>query len=120
MRYCFDIDGTICTPTVGREYEKATPYTNRIERINELYDQGHYIIFFTARAMGRFVGDPEDRQKAEELMRPLTEKQLEEWGCKYHELLFGKPHADVFIDDKGVNDLDWFNWVEMDDYGETL
>jgi len=23
MRYCVDIDGTICTPTVGRGYEKA-------------------------------------------------------------------------------------------------
>ena len=55
---------------------------------------------FTARAMGRFCGDPDDRQKAEDLMRDLTEKQLEKWGVKYHELLFGKPHADVFIDDK--------------------
>ena len=39
MRYCIDIDGTICTPTVGRGYEKATPYTNRIQQINELYDE---------------------------------------------------------------------------------
>ena len=44
MRYCIDIDGTICTPTVGRGYEKATPYKNRIQQINELYDEGHYII----------------------------------------------------------------------------
>ena len=108
MRYCIDIDGTICTPTVGRGDEKATPYNNRIQQINELYDQGHYIIFFTARAMGRFCGDPDDRQKAEEIMRPLTEQQLEEWGVKYHELLFGKPHADIFIDDKGCKDTDWF------------
>ena len=120
MRYCFDIDGTICTTTIGRGYEKATPYTNRIDIVNDLYDKGHYIIYFTARAMGRFTGDPDDRQKAKEAMEGITTKQLKEWGCKYHELLFGKPHADVFIDDKGVNDLDWFNWVEMDDYGETL
>ena len=33
MRYCIDIDGTICTPTVGREYEKATPYSDRIQQI---------------------------------------------------------------------------------------
>ena len=58
--------------------------------------------------MGRFCGDPDDRQKAEDLMRDLTEKQLEKWGVKYHELLFGKPHADVFIDDKAVSDTDWF------------
>lgn len=108
MRYCFDIDGTICTPTTGRKYHEAKPYTDRIKQINELYDQGHYIIFFTARAMGRFCGDPEDRQKAEEAMRPITEQQLEEWGVKYHEVLFGKPHADIFIDDKGRRDTDWF------------
>ena len=77
-------------------------------QINEMFDQGHYIIFFTARSMGRFCGDPDDRQKAEDLMRDLTEKQLEKWGVKYHELLFGKPHADVFIDDKAVSDTDWF------------
>ena len=40
-------------------------------------------------------------------MRDLTEKQLEKWGVKYHEL-FEKPHADVFIDDKAVSDTDWF------------
>tara|TARA_Y100000592_G_scaffold44229_2_gene70151 strand:- start:20109 stop:20447 length:339 start_codon:yes stop_codon:yes gene_type:complete len=107
-RYCIDIDGTICTPTVGRGYELAEPFPDRIASINEMYDQGHYIIFFTARAMGRFCGDPDDRQKAEDLMRDLTEKQLEKWGVKYHELLFGKPHADVFIDDKAVSDTDWF------------
>ena len=88
MRYCIDIDGTICTPTVGRGYEKATPYNDRIQQINKLYDEGHYIIFFTACAMGRFCGDPDDRQNAEEIMRPLTEQQLEE-RVKYHELPFG-------------------------------
>ena len=109
MRYCFDIDGTICTPTTGRAYDQAIPYTSRIDHINELYDKGHYIIYFTARAMGRFVGDPDDRQKAKEVMEGITTEQLKEWGCKYNELLFGKPHADVFIDDKGVSDLNWFD-----------
>ena len=47
-------------------------------------------------------------RKYEDLMRDLTEKQLEKWGVKYQELLFGKPHADVFIDDKAVSDTDWF------------
>ena len=34
MRYCVDIDGTICTPTVGRAYEKAQPWNDRISVIN--------------------------------------------------------------------------------------
>ena len=113
MRYCIDIDGTICTTTVGRGYEKATPYTNRIQQINELYDEGHYIIFFTARAMGRFVGDPEDRQKAEEIMRPLTEKQLEEWGVKYHELWFKAHDATHYIDDKALRPEEFFDEAEL-------
>ena len=32
----------------------------------------------------------------------LTEQQLKDWGCKYHDLILGKPHADFFIDDKGI------------------
>ena len=54
MRYCIDIDGTICTPTVGRDYHKAEPWSDRIKVLNKLYDEGNHIIYFTARAMGRF------------------------------------------------------------------
>ena len=41
MRYCVDIDGTICSPTVGRAYEKAEPWKQRIDKLNKLYDEGH-------------------------------------------------------------------------------
>ena len=46
MRYCFDIDGTICTPGTCKscQYEGATPKKDRIEYVNKLYDEGHYII----------------------------------------------------------------------------
>ena len=52
MRYCVDIDGTICTPTVGRGYEKAEPWNDRISTINKLYDDGNHITYFTARGYG--------------------------------------------------------------------
>ena len=39
--------------------------------------------------------------------RPLTEKQLDSWGLKYHELIFGKPFADYYIDNKAIDILDW-------------
>ena len=39
----------------------------------------------------------------------LFEKQLKDWGCKYHELIMGKPHADYFIDDKAWPDKVFFN-----------
>ena len=111
QRYCVDIDGTICTPTVGRDYHKAEPWEDRIKVLNKLYDEGNYIIYFTARAMGRFADQPHAvaSVKAKEVLFELTEKQLKDWGCKYHELIMGKPHADYFIDDKGWSDIGFFN-----------
>ena len=39
MRYCVDIDGTICTLTPDpKTYEDAEPWNDRIETINKLYD----------------------------------------------------------------------------------
>ena len=110
MRYVVDIDGTICSPTVGRDYHKAEPWQDRIAKINNLYDEGHYIIYFTARAMGRFSDQPHSiaSVRAEGVLFDLTKDQLDEWGCKYNELIMGKPHSDLFIDDKGVNCDDFF------------
>ena len=109
-RYCVDIDGTICSPTVGRDYHKAKPWKDRIKVLNKLYDEGNYIIYFTARAMGRFSGYSHSiaARKAEEVLFDLTKQQLDDWGCKYNELIMGKPHADLFIDDKGINCDDFF------------
>ena len=111
MRYCVDIDGTICSPTVGRAYHKAEPWQDRIKGLNKLYDEGNYIIYFTARAMGRFSGYSHSiaAKKAEEVLFELTKQQLDDWGCKYNELIMGKPHADLFIDDKAWPDKVFFN-----------
>ena len=110
MRYCVDIDGTICTLTPDpKTYEDAKPWNDRIETINKLYDEGNHITYFTARGMGRFSDDPNASAKASALLFDLTEKQLKDWGCKYHDLILGKPHADFFIDDKGIQCDDFFN-----------
>ena len=113
-RYCVDIDGTICSPTVGRDYHKAQPWQDRIKVLNKLYDEGNYIIYFTARAMGRFSDQPHTiaAQKAKEVLFDLTKQQLDDWGVKYHELIMGKPHADLFIDDKGIECNDFFNTIK--------
>ena len=60
--------------------------------------------------MGRFSKHPHSiaSVKAEAALFELTEKQLKDWGCKYHELIMGKPHADFFIDDKGINSDEFF------------
>ena len=108
MRYSVDIDGTICSQTTGGDYHKAMPWWDRIATINKLYDEGHDITYFTARGMGRFGDDPDASMKASALLFDLTEQQLKDWGCKYHTLILGKPSADYYIDDKGVNSDDFF------------
>jgi capsule biosynthesis phosphatase len=105
--FCVDIDGTICTHTGGM-YAKAEPLKERIEQINKLYDMGHKIVFFTARGMKRFNGDV---TTVKEIFYDFTVRQLELWGCKYHELILGKPEFDLMIDDKAIHDSDFFNYA---------
>jgi histidinol phosphatase-like enzyme len=104
MKYVFDIDGTICYDTKG-DYELAESKADAIDKVNKLYDEGHEIVYFTARGMGRTNNDA---TLASELFRELTEQQLDQWGCKYHQLIMGKPSGDFYIDDKGCNDEDFF------------
>ena len=47
-KFCFDIDGTICTITDGK-YNEAEPYLDRISQLNKLHEEGNKIILYTAR-----------------------------------------------------------------------
>ena len=49
MIYYIDIDETICDYEGPRKYPLATPIKKNIEKINKLYDEGHTIIYWTAR-----------------------------------------------------------------------
>lgn len=93
-----DIDETICRSPSGGDYSLATPLVDHISRINNLYDLGHTIVYWTAR--GTVTGID---------WREVTEKQFEKWGVKCHELKFGKPAYDLFIDDKNINSDRFFN-----------
>lgn len=105
MKYVVDIDGTICSVVSNGNYESAVPIKHRIEKINKLYDEGHYITYLTARGMGRYNNDI---KLAKARFYDITKMQLRLWGCKYHELFLGKPSADFYIDDKGINTNDFF------------
>lgn len=97
--YCFDIDGTICNNTDGN-YPQAIPYTNRIDLINRLFDEGNTIIFFTARGATSGIDWAE-----------FTQNQLINWGVKFH-TLYMKPYYDIMIDDKAMNDTAFFGKLE--------
>ena len=84
-----DIDGTICDPAPNADYAEAVPRQDAINKINNLYYEGNTIIFCTARGTVTRI----DWLQA-------TKKQLEEWGCLFHDIRVGKPQYDLWIDDK--------------------
>ncbi len=100
MIYCFDIDGTICTYTDGN-YAKAIPIDHRIQHINQLIAQGMTVIFHTARGAKTGIDWTE-----------FTQEQLITWGILNPIIIFGKPLADLYVDDRGVSDQS-YNWGKL-------
>jgi hypothetical protein len=92
-----DIDETICVSPADRNYANAVPIKKNIKKINEMYDNGDTIIYWTARGTGSGID-----------WREVTETQFEKWGVKYHELRLGKPIYDLFIDDKNISSEEFF------------
>jgi uncharacterized HAD superfamily protein len=78
--YIIDIDGTVCEHVSNEEgperMRDARPFDDSIRAINRLFDEGHYICFFTART--------DDH-------RELTEEWLNRHGISYHQVIFNKP-----------------------------
>lgn len=95
---CFDLDNTICK-TKKNFYKQSIPYKKKIYLINLLYDKGYEIKIFTSRFMGRCL---ENENKAKKKGYLFTKKQLDNWGLKYHKLIFGKPSYDYLVDDKSI------------------
>lgn len=90
-----DIDETICR-SPNKDYPNSTPIQENIDKANKLYDEGHKIVYWTARGSSSGIDWTE-----------LTTNQLNKWGVKYHEVKLGKPSYDLFIDDKAINTEDW-------------
>ena len=90
MKIYVDIDETICFYPEEREYPLAQPLNENIAKINNLYDEGNIITYYTARGSATGIDWYE-----------TTRDQLNEWGCKYHNLSVGeKPSYDLLICDK--------------------
>ena len=87
------------------KYSFAEPFPDRINKINDLYDSGNIIIYFTARGMGRGKNSV---KIAYDACYQQTYEQLLSWGCKFTTLMLGKPFGDVYIDDKAISDKDFF------------
>lgn len=97
MRICFDLDDTLC---VGKPYQYAKPHYWARQVLEDLKADGHTIIIYTARGMGSSGGCI---GIATANVARLTLEQLGSWGFIYDEIYFGKPAADLYIDDKSFS-----------------
>ena len=91
-----DIDETIANTPEDRNYTLSPPIVENIKKVNKYYDDGHTIVYWTARGSGTGLDWHE-----------VTKEQLGRWGAKHHELKLGKPVYDLFIDDKAINSFTW-------------
>jgi hypothetical protein len=96
--FLIDIDGTICEDVPNEEPERmltAEIIEGALEAVNNWYDEGHIITFFTSRL---------------EAHRDYTERWLKQHGFKYHGIMFGKPRGGNYhwIDDRTVKATRFF------------
>ena len=100
MRIVFDLDGVICELKKPSEsYADVIPKNDIIEKMKDLKKNGHYLIIHTGRHMRTCDGDV---SKVIEKIGKTTEDWLKKWNVPYDELIFGKPYADMYIDDLGI------------------
>jgi hydroxymethylpyrimidine pyrophosphatase-like HAD family hydrolase len=92
MKYVIDLDGTLCEERSTFEKCLAAPFQSAIDKVNRLHDEGHFIIIYTARGWAEFKA---------------TEDWLRKHDVRYHVLMCGKPHYDVWVDDRACNAKDW-------------
>ena len=115
MRICIDLDGVICRlRKPGQTYAEVEPVSGAVERLRSLKAAGHYLIICTARHMKTCdgnIGKVVARQGA------VTLHWLERHGIEYDEIHFGKPHAQVYLDD---NALRFESWDQIAPDGSTL
>ena len=104
QRICFDLDNTLVTFSKNmNDYTSVKPIEKNIKFLRYLKKFGNTIIIYTARRMRTHKGNigliNADIGK-------ITFDTLEKFNIPYDELYFGKPYADVYIDDLGLNCFD--------------
>ncbi len=107
MRIVIDLDGTICPIKQPQEsYADLPPLPGAVERIRQLREEGHYIIIQTARHMKTCNGN---LGTVMQKVGKITLDWLEKHNIEYDEIYFGKPNADVYIDDRALRFENWEN-----------
>lgn len=105
MRISIDLDGTICHIKKRHEsYNDLVPLPGAIEKIKEMRNAGHYIIINTARNMATQDGNI---GKVVKNIGKITLDWLEKYQIEYDEIHFGKPNANIYIDDRAIRFSSW-------------
>lgn len=109
-----DIDHTICTPNDSakdtfEKYGKAKPIQPMIDAIAKAKRDGFRVVLFTARRMATHHGDI---NKVIEDVGDLTKQWLRDHGVQYDELVFGKPNAVYYVDDKAMLPQQFMEWMK--------
>lgn len=117
MRICLDIDGTVCElkSYIG-SYEKVLPLPGVADFIRKKREEGHEIILYTARHMKTCSGN-QGKVLARQGMTLF--EWLRKHEIEYDEIYFGKPQADVYIDDNAIKfnanwgEIENVDWLRM-------
>lgn len=115
MRICIDIDGVICQlKKEHQSYSDVEPLEGAVEKIKLLKQSGHYIILYTARNMKT---QSANIGKVIKNIGIETLNWLDIHKIHYDEIYFGKPWADIYIDD---NAFRFSSWSFIDNDGFNL
>lgn len=100
-----DLDGVICNiKKKEMTYNDVEPLPGAVEKINKLKSDGHYIIINTARHM---LTTNSNIGLINKKVGKITLDWLDRYGIQYDEMIFAKPHADVYLDDNAFHFKGW-------------
>ena len=114
-RICIDLDGVIAELKLpGQSYGDVGVVPGAVEKLRALKESGHYLILNTARHMKTCNGNVG-------LVQARVGKQTLDWLAKhevpYDEVFFGKPWAQIYLDD---NAMRFNSWDEIDGDGSSV
>ena len=105
MRICVDIGGVICGLwRKNQQYSESQAIQGAIDALKQLRFQGHYITLYKERHMKATqanLGSVISKQGK------VTLDWLDKHDIEYDEIYFGKPYADVYIDDLAKRFVSW-------------
>jgi capsule biosynthesis phosphatase len=102
---CVDLDGVIAKlRTEGQSYSDVLPVDGAVAKLNSLKLSGNKIIIYTARHMKTTEANV---GLVMAKMGKITLDWLQKYNVPYDEIYFGKPWADIYIDDNAYRFESW-------------